>query len=184
MLNLNVNAKYFSFVFQTKPPHPTPTHTHIAEKCVIVHRRGEQRVLWENTKLPTDPVYLDIDQSFAKEETIHTVIKDVDFSRCSPQKSSCTRNGWRRNVGSEQGRSAVWSSSTELYNAPSATSSQCIFLFFVFQWWFTDVSTLGVKICKKNERKCTWVSCIRIPDYRGPGLEAQTTLGHFYSITS
>lgn len=51
-----------------------------------------------------------------------------------------------------------------------------------FQWWFTDISTLGVKYARKRKRQVYWVSCIRILDYRGSKLEAQMTLGHVYLV--
>lgn len=69
---------------------------------------------------------------------------------------------------------------TELYNRPSTNPSRNI---SSFQWWFTDVSTLGVKYAKKRKkRQVYWVSCIRILDYRGSKLEAQMTLGHVYLV--
>lgn len=67
---------------------------------------------------------------------------------------------------------------TELYNTPSTYPSKNR---SSFQWWFTDISTLGVKYLRKK-RQVYWVSCIRILDYRGSKLEAQMTLGHFYLV--
>lgn len=70
---------------------------------------------------------------------------------------------------------------TELYNRPSIYPSKNM---SSFQWWFTDISTLGVKYSirkkKKKRDRFYWVSCIRILDYIGSKLEAQ--MGIFYLV--
>lgn len=70
----------------------------------------------------------------------------------------------------------------ELYNRPSTYPSKNI---STLQWWFTDISTLGVKCSRRKKKKkgqLYRMSCIRILDYRGLKLEAQMFWGRFYSV--
>lgn len=168
------NIFFLFFFVKEKSP-----YAHTAAE--IVQRLGTWTKSMDLTrKLPTDPVYLDIDQSLVREETIHTVIKDAILAVFAPKKVELHEK-WAApqcRVGAKMLlRLSVWRKYTTRHWQTHPNN--------FFKWWFTDISTLGVKYARKKKiMKEKGVSCISIPDYGGPGLEAQTTLGNFYSKTS
>lgn len=159
---------------------------HIARKCVLYYAiwKLKHRIYQENTKSPTDPVYLDKDQSLVNRKQSHSDQKMLFSTDVHPRLSTgCTRIGSAFmpviNTG-HHSKDVLLFLLTKLYNRPSTYPSKNI---SGFQWWFTDISTLGVKYAKQKTKKLIHrVSCIRILDYKGSKLEAQMTLGHFYLV--
>lgn len=71
-------------------------------------------------------MYLDIDQSLVKEETIHTVIKDAILADVYPKSQAAQEMGGAAMSGRSKD-ALPFVSVTELYDTPSATSSESIF---------------------------------------------------------
>lgn len=111
--------------------------------CVILSRLRESV---RNTKSPPDPVYLDIDPSLVNRKQSTQWSKDAVFSWRSPRGRAPGWSGWAINTGHH-------SKHVPGYDTPSTSPSQYI---SSFQWWFTDISTLGVKYTRGKEIK-SWL---------------------------
>lgn len=55
--------------------------------------KNKHRIYQENTKSPTDPVYLDIDQLLVNRKQSTQWSKDAVFSWCSPQGQALAAQG-------------------------------------------------------------------------------------------